>query len=213
MLTVIGKNLVYVTVIFALTGLGLSLWAVADRTNFTQEVANLSSGDKSQIGKLRIAREAEASELKSLLDQLASNSRNMPRGPDEIAANKDISVAAAKKEVTAIKAQLDALFNNLQLVTQARLNLIDETRTLRDKVQAEKDIGQQLRLIITPDENLQRQGQRSFWDTLSSLQVAKEEAERQTEAMLPDLYNAAIRLQSLELRRDGMQNQINNKPQ
>jgi hypothetical protein len=205
MLTVIGKNLVYVTVIFALTGLGLSLWAVADQTKF-----NLASDKlKSEITKAKTAQNAEADELKGLLNELAANGRSIPRGPDEIAANKDISVANALKEATQIDGQLADLSNKLNGDTIARVTLINEIRSLRDKVQGEKDIGQQLRLIITPDEPRKAQGQTSFWDTLSSLQVAKEDAERRTEAMQPDLYNAAIRLQSLELRLKGMKKELN----
>jgi len=37
------------------------------------------------------------------------------------------------------------------------------------------------------------------------LQVAKDEVERRTEAMQPDLYNAAVRLQNLQLRMKGLQ--------
>lgn len=209
MLTVIGKNLVYVMVIFALTGLGLSVWAVADQTKFKQEVDKLSSGPNSDIGKLNAARAAEAAELKTILDELVANRRNIPRGPDEIAANKDISVVNAEKEATQNVGQLPDLAGKLQVETLARVTLVNEMQSLRQKVQAEKDIGQQLRLLITPDENLKARGQSSFWDTISALQVAKEDVERRTEAMQPDLYNAAIRLQSLELRLRGMKEQGN----
>jgi hypothetical protein len=200
MLTVIGKNLVYLTVILSITGLGLSLWSAADRTDFKRQADTLNS----EIRKLTTARQVESEDLKTLLNQLAVGSRNIPRGPDELAANKDINVAAANKEAADIETQLKDLANKLQIDVQGRNTLFNEMQALRQKVQTEKDIGRDLRLIVTPDENLQRQGQRSFWDTVSSLQVAKDEAERRTEAMQPDLYNAAIRLQSLEMRLKGL---------
>ncbi len=196
MLTIIGKNLVYVTVIFSLTALGLSLWAAADDTKFGDRQTAVDQ----EIRKLNAAVSANQQELNSLWGDLQNKPRNLPRGPDEIAANKDIRLRDALAEIETIEKDLKAKTNNLQVDVQARISLINELQSLREKLQAEKDKGKELRLVITPDENLMRQGQRSYRDTIASLQVAKDEAERRTEAMQPNLYNAAIRLQSLELR-------------
>ena len=45
---------------------------------------------------------------------------------------------------------------------------------------------------------------RSYRDIIAALQVARDETDKRTEAMQPDLYNAAIRLQNLQQRLDGL---------
>jgi hypothetical protein len=196
MLTTIGKNLVYITVIFSVTALGLSLWAVADRTDFDKRSKEIQAESKVKRAKL----ENEKNELTNVVGQLQARNRPIPRGPDEIAANKDVTIAEANKQADEIEKQLADMTDKMQVDIQARISLINEMQLLRQKVQTAKDEGAQLRLITTPDENLQRQGHRSFRDIVASLQVATEEADRRTEAMQPDLYNAAIRLQNLEKR-------------
>jgi chromosome segregation ATPase len=200
MLTTIGKNLVYVAVVFSLTSLGLSLWAAADRTDFR----TLTSKIQAEKTVLQKEKDENIRELTDLLSQAASQTRNIARGPDEIAANKDISVKAALEEAAKNEQELKTLDGDLQVNIQARIERFNELQKTRQDVQKEKDVSKQLSLVITPDENLQRQGRRSFRDTIAALQVAKAEAERRIEAMQPDLYNAAIRLQSLQLRLDGL---------
>jgi len=200
MLTVIGKNLVYVTVVFSLAGLGLSLWSAADPTDFKGELKKTQD----EISRLKTAEAAEKEELKEALTTLAARTRKIPRGPDEIAANRDVTIADALKEVDQIDKDFKQIFDQMQVDITSRISLINEMQSLRSKLQAEKETGNALRQIITPDPAQVNAGQRAFRDIIASLQVAKDEVERRTENMQPELYNAAIRLQSLQLRLDSL---------
>jgi chromosome segregation ATPase len=200
MLTNFGKVLVYVSLVLSLVGLGVSIYAVADKTDYkayeTKLRAEVSAQDK--------AREAEVTELKALLTKITARDTKIARGPDEVAANKDVTIAEALKEAADVEQQLSQLAQNVQLDDQARRNLVNELQSLREKLRLEKETGNSLRLILYPDENLARQGFRSFRDIIASLQVAKDEVEKRIDGMQPDLYNAAIRLQSLQVRLDGL---------
>jgi hypothetical protein len=200
MLTLIGKNLVYVLVIFSLVGLGLSVWAVADQTNFTEEVKNINT----QISRMKTAENAEREELKQVLTILNTRVSKIPRGPDEIAANKDVSIADALKLADDDEKKLKDVLDKTNQAVIARIALINEMQTLRQKLQAEKETGNTLRTIITPEPAQVAVGHRAFRDIIASLQVAKDEVERRTEDMQPSLYNAAIRLQNLQQRYDSL---------
>jgi chromosome segregation ATPase len=204
MLTIIGKNLVFAVVIFSLAGLGLSLYSAADPTDFKGEFKKVQD----EISRLKTAEHYEKEELKEVLNTLSSRTRKIPRGPDEIAGNKDVTITDALKEVDDIEKKLKTIFDQQQQDVAARIALINEMQTLRAKLQQEKETGNTLRQIITPDPAQVNQGQRAFRDVIASLQVAKDEVERRTEAMQPDLYNAAIRLQSLQLRLASLQKRI-----
>lgn len=200
MLTTIGKNLVYLIVILSITGLGISLWAVADRTDFDA----LSKQIDTETRKARTAQEAERTQLEALLAKVAARDTKIARGPDEIAANKDKTIAEALADADTIEKQLKQIFDAQQVDITARISLINDLQSLREKLKAEKETGNNLRLIMTPDDARAREGQRSYRDTIAQLQVAKEEVEKRTEAMQPDMYNAAIRLQNLKQRLEGL---------
>lgn len=201
MLTTIGKNLVYLIVILSITGLGVSLWAVADKTDFDAYSKQLNNEGKKALE----AQALEIAQLQALLSKVAARDTKITRGPDEIAANKDKTIAEALKDADDIEKQLKQIVDAQQIDIQARNNLINELQSLRDKLRVEKETGNNLRLIMTPDDARTREGQRSYRDTIAQLQVAKEEVEKRTEAMQPDLYNAAIRLQNLQQRLKGLQ--------
>ncbi|MFT3878167.1 MAG: hypothetical protein QM703_00735 [Gemmatales bacterium] len=200
MLTTIGKNLVYLIVILSITGLGISLWAVADRTDFDALAKQLNS----ETATLRRAQATEMGQLEALLGKVAARDTKIARGPDEIAANKDKTVAEALKDADDLEKQIKKIDADLPADIQVRINLVNELQSLRDKLRVEKETGNGLRLIMTPDDARAREGQRSYRDTISQLQVAKEEAEKRTDAMQPDMYNAAIRLQNLQQRFEGL---------
>lgn len=201
MLTTIGKNLVYLIVILSIAGLGVSLWAVADKTDYDA----LSKQIKAETQKTVNAQGAEIAQLQGLLAKVAARDTKIPRGPDEIATNKDKTIAEALTEASEKEQKLKEIFDAQQVDITARISLINELQSLREKLRLEKETGNALRLIMSPDEALARQGQRSYRDIIASLQVAKEEVEKRTEAMQPDLYNAAIRLQNLQQRMKGLQ--------
>lgn len=201
MLTTIGKILVYATLVLSLVGLGISVWAVADTTDYKALVAKLNS----EITKENNARQFEVAQLDMLLKKIGARDTKIARGPDEIAANKDVTIADALKQAAEIEQQLKQLTDSVQVDITARNSLFNELQSLREKLRVEKETGNNLRLIMYPDEALARQGQRSFRDIIASLQVAKDEVEKRTEAMQPDLYNAAIRLQSLQVRLKGLE--------
>ena len=201
MLTTIGKILVYATLVLSLVGLGISVWAVADTTDYKALTAKLNS----EISKENSAREVERVQLEALLAKFNARTTKIARGPDEIAANKDITIAEALKEAADIEQQLKQISNNVTADISARDGLFNELQSLRSKLNAEKETGNNLRLIMYPDEARAREGQRSFRDIIASLQVAKDEVEKRTEAMQPDLYNAAIRLQILQARLKGLE--------
>ncbi len=201
MLTTIGKILVYATLVLSLVGLGISVWAVADTTDYKALVAKLNS----EITKENNARQFEVAQLDMLLKKISARDTKIARGPDEIAANKDVTIADALKQAAEIEQQLKQLTDSVQVDITARNSLFNELQSLREKLRVEKETGNNLRLIMYPDEALARQGQRSFRDIIASLQVAKDEVEKRTEAMQPDLYNAAIRLQSLQVRLKGLE--------
>jgi hypothetical protein len=200
MLTTIGKNLVYTIVILSITGLGISLWAVADRTDFDA----LSKQINAETAKARTAQATEIAQLEALLAKVAARDTKIPRGPDEIATNKDKTIAEALTEAEAIEKQLKDIFAAQQVDIQARISLINDLQALREKLRVEKETGNSLRLIMTPDDARIREGQRSYRDTIAQLQVAKEEVEKRTEAKQPEMYNAAIRLQNLQQRFEGL---------
>ncbi|HQR06232.1 MAG TPA: hypothetical protein PLN21_05395 [Gemmatales bacterium] len=200
MLTTIGKNLVYVIVILSITGLGISLWAVADRTDFKALSEQLVAED----GQVRKAQAAERAQLELLLSTVAARSTKIPRGPDEIAANKDMTIAKALEAADDLENEIKKIAADLPVDIQARISLINDLQALREKLRVEKETGNALRLIMTPDDARIRQGQKSYRDTIAQLQVAKEEVEKRTEAMQPDMYNAAIRLQNLQQRFEGL---------
>lgn len=200
MLTTIGKNLVYLIVILSITGLGISLWAVADRTDFDALSKQLQAEGKKAVD----AQGAEIAQLQALLAKVGARDTKIPRGPDEIAANKDKTIAEALNEADAIEKQLKDIFAAQQVDIQARISLINDLQALREKLRVEKETGNSLRLIMTPDDARIREGQRSYRDTIAQLQVNKEEVEKRTEAMQPDMYNAAIRLQNLQQRFEGL---------
>jgi hypothetical protein len=195
MLTTIGKILVYGTLVLSLVGLGISVWAVADTTDYKALTAKLNS----EINKENSARQVERDQLEALLNKFNARSTKIARGPDEIASNKDITIAEALKEAADIEVQLKQISNNVTVDISARDGLFNELQSLRNKLNAEKETGNNLRLIMFPN------GDRSFRDIIASLQVAKDEVEKRTEAMQPDLYNAAIRLQSLQARLKGLE--------
>ncbi len=201
MLTTIGKILVYATLVLSLVGLGVSLWAVADTTDYKVLIPKLNS----EISKENSAREVERQQLEALLAKFNARTTKIARGPDEIAANKDVTIAEALKEAADIEQQLKQISNTVTADISARDGLFNELQSLRNKLNAEKETGNNLRLIMYPDEARARLGERSFRDILASLQVAKEEVEKRTEAMKPDLYNAAIRLQNLQARLKGLE--------
>lgn len=201
MLTNIGKILVYATLVLSLVGLGISVWAVADTTDYRALTAKLNS----EISKENSAREVERVQLEALLAKFNARTTKIARGPDEIAANKDITIAEALKEAADIEQQLKQISNNVTADISARDGLFNELQSLRNKLNAEKETGNNLRLIMFPGPAQVRNGERSFRDIIASLQVAKDEVEKRTEAMQPDLYNAAIRLQSLQARLKGLE--------
>lgn len=200
MLTTIGKNLVYLIVILSITGLGISLWAVADRTDFDA----LSKQVGSEGALARRAQAVETAQLEALLAKVAARDTKIARGPDEIATNKDKTIAEALTEADAIEKQLKDIFAAQQVDIQARISLINDLQALREKLRVEKETGNALRLIMTPDDARIREGQRSYRDTIAQLQVAKEEVEKRTDARQPEMYNAAIRLQNLQQRFEGL---------
>lgn len=201
MLTTIGKNLVYLIVILSITGLGISLWAVADKTDFTVYTRELTDEGQKAVN----ARGAEMNQLKELLAKVAARDSKIPRGPDEIVSNKDKTIAEAITEADAIEKELKQIFDNQQVDITARISLINEMQSLREKLRLEKETGNNLSLVMNPNQILIQQGARSYRDIIASLQVAKDEVEKRTEAMQPDLYNAAVRLQNLKLRLEGLQ--------
>lgn len=200
MLTTIGKNLVYLIVILSLTGLGVSLWAVADKTEYGPYTTQINN----EIRRATAQKENERAQLKNILERYAARDTKIARGPDEIATNKDKTIAEALKEADDIEQQLKKIEGDKQVDIQARIALINEMQSLRDKLRQALETGNNLRLVMNPDEARAREGQRSYRDIIASLQVAKDEAEKRTEAMQPDLYNAAVRLQNLKLRLDGL---------
>lgn len=200
MLTIIGKILVFTTVIFSLVGLGLSIWSVADTTDFKGETDKV----KAQISRYETAKFNEMEELRQVLTTYNSKVSRIPRGPDEIAANKDVTVAQALDQSATNDADWRKVYDAMQSDITARIALMDEMQKLRQKLQAEKETGNTLRTIITPEPAQVQQGQRAFRDTIASLQVATTEVERRTEAMQPDLYNTAIQLQTQQLRQEGL---------
>ncbi|HQR42693.1 MAG TPA: hypothetical protein PLX97_08410 [Gemmatales bacterium] len=201
MLTTIGKTLVYTTLILSLVGLGMSVWAVADTTDYGKLTKSI--GD--EYNKLKKANDDEVATLKALLDKVLARDTRIPRGPEEIKNNKDVTIAEALKEAGDIEAELKKLFDSQQTDVLARRQLIDELSLLRSKLSQEKETGNNLRLIMYPDEARAREGQRSFRDIIASLQVAKEEVEKRIDGMQPDLYNSSIRLQNLLIRLKGLQ--------
>lgn len=201
MLTSFGKIMVYLSVILSIAGLGVSLWAVADKTDYKTYTQSLNN----EINRNNAARQMEMDQLKTVLEKVAARNTFIPRGPDEIAANKDKTIAEALKEADDIEQQLKKIFDEQQVDITARINLINEMQSLREKLRLEKETGNALRLVMYPDPAQIREGKRSFRDTIASLQVAKEEVEKRTEAMQPDLYNAAIRLQNLQQRLKGLE--------
>ncbi|HMO35846.1 MAG TPA: hypothetical protein PKA06_07385, partial [Gemmatales bacterium] len=166
MLTTFGKGLVYTSLIISLVGLGISLYAVADTTDYKPYTDKL----KAEITKANAASQIEMNELKGLLAKISARDTKIARGPDEIAANKDVTIAEALQEAADIEQQLKQLVENVQLDIQARGALFTEIQSLRDKLRIEKEIGNNLRLILYPDEERARQGQRSFRDIIASLQ-------------------------------------------
>lgn len=200
MLTTIGKNMVYLIVMLSIAGLGVSLWAVADTTDYKILVPQLEA----QGSRAVTAQGAEIAQLSYLLETVGTRTTKIARGPDEIAANKDKTIAEALKDADDLEIQIKKIDADLPVDIQARISLINDLQALRDKLRVEKETGNTLRLIMSPDDALIRQGARSYRDIIASLQVAKDEVEKRTEAMQPDLYNAAIRLQNLQQRLDGL---------
>lgn len=201
MLTTIGKILVYVTLVISLVGLGISVWSVADKTDFKV----LTNQINSEIQAANKARDSEIIQLTELINKVNARNTKIARGPDEIATNKDKTITEALSDAATNEAKLKEIFDSEQVDIAARINLINEMQSLREKLRLEKETGNNLRLIMYPDEAGIRAGDRSFRDTIASLQVAKEEVEKRTAAMQPDLYNAAIRLQNLQQRLKGLQ--------
>lgn len=201
MLTTIGKILVYVTLVISLVGLGVSLWAVADKTDYKVVISQLDT----EINTANTARKNEVEQLGNLINKINARDTKIARGPDEIVSRKDISIAEALAESDAIEKQLKDIVGLQQLDEQKRLSIINDLQANRDALRQAKELGNNLRLVMYPDEARVREGERSFRDQIASLQVAKEEVERRTAAMQPDLYNAAIRLQNLQQRLKGLQ--------
>lgn len=201
MLTTIGKNLVYLIVIISITGLGISLWSVADKTDFTAYTKQI----RDEGSKALTTRANEIAELRSLLDTIAKRETKIARGPDEIASNKDVTISQALTQADDLEKELKKIDDAQQVDIQARISLINDMQSLREKLRLEKETGNNLRLVMNPDEARIREGYRSYRDIIASLQVAKDEVEKRTEAMQPDLYNAAIRLQNLKLRKEGLE--------
>lgn len=201
MLTTIGKILVYVTLVISLVGLGVSLWAVADKTDYKVLISQLDT----EINTANTARKNEVEQLGNLINKINARDTKIARGPDEIVSRKDISIAEALAESDAIEKQLKDIVGLQQLDEQKRLSIINDLQANRDALRQAKELGNNLRLVMYPDEARVREGERSFRDQIASLQVAKEEVERRTAAMQPDLYNAAIRLQNLQQRLKGLQ--------
>ena len=200
MLTTIGKNMVYLIVILSITGLGVSLWAVADKTDYKILVPQLEAEGK----RAATAQGAEIAQLKDLLTRVAARDTKIARGPDEIVANKDKTIAEALKDADDLEKQLKKIEGDLPVDIQARISIINDLQALREKLRIEKETGNNLRLIMSPDDARAREGARSYRDIIASLQVARDETDKRTEAMQPDLYNAAIRLQNLRQRLDGL---------
>lgn len=200
MLTTIGKSLVYFIVILSITGLGISLWAVADKTDFGAYTKKLGEEGTKAV----TVQGNETAQLKELLAKYRARDTKIARGPDEIASNKDLTIKQALEEADKLEGQLRQVFANQDDI-QARINLVNDLQSLREKLRVEKETGNELRLVMNPDEARARLGQRSYRDIIASLQVAKDEAEKRTEAMQPDLYNSAIRLQNLQQRLKGLQ--------
>jgi hypothetical protein len=201
MLTIIGKTLVYSTLILSLVGLGVSVWAVADTTDYKVLIPKINDEIVKEEQKVRQDKEL----LKAVVEKSRARTTTIPRGPDELKANKDVTIAEAESESADNEKKLTDIFGETQLDVQARINLINELQSLRNKLAQEKETGNNLRLIMYPDEARARDGQRSFRDIIASLQVAKEEVEKRITGMQPDLYNSSIRLQNLLLRQKGLQ--------
>jgi hypothetical protein len=153
---------------------------------------------------MKTAENAEREELKQVLTILNTRVSKIARGPDEIAGNKDVSIADALKMADDDEKKLKEVLDKTNQAVIARIALINEMQTLRQKLQAEKETGNTLRTIITPEPAQVALGQRAFRDIIASLQVAKDEVERRTEDMQPALYSAAIRLQNLQQRYDSL---------
>ena len=154
MLTTIGKNMVYLIVILSITGLGISLWAVADKTDYDALTKQLNA----EGSRAATARGAEIAQLKDLLTKVAARDTKIARGPDEMVANKDKTIAEALKDADDLEAQIKKIDADLPVDIQARINLINDLQATREKLRAEKETGNNLRLIMSPDDVRAREG-------------------------------------------------------
>ncbi|MCS6977989.1 MAG: hypothetical protein NZM31_13410 [Gemmatales bacterium] len=151
-MTVLGKVMVFVTLVVSLTGLGVALWVAVDYRDWKGEWDALNR----EITQLEIARQREEIALRDLLIEIKSGQRKMPWNPQTLLGAGDPSaepptVAALRKQIQDLVAENQRKLDEANSLQTRLLSAIDLVTKARQETEAAQVEQARLREEITPD--------------------------------------------------------------
>ncbi len=152
LMTVLGKAMVFFTLIVSLTGLGVALWVAIDKRDWKGEWDALNR----EIVQLEIARQREEAALRDLLIEIKSGQRKMPWNPQTLLGAGDPNaepptVAAVRKEIQDLVAENQRKLDEANSLQTRLLSAIDLVTKARQETEAAQLEQTRLREEITPD--------------------------------------------------------------
>lgn len=190
-MNVLGRALVFLTVMVSLTGLGLAIWLFIDYRDWDKTVKDINQ----EIERRRFAKRLEEDALTQVMMEIRRGDRLMPTDVQSRLTQE--RPPAVSKTVQQAKAELEQLSEaNKKLLDEATslqvdyLAVVGQLARARDETMAALAEQRNLREQIKPENPDQKPLRDLTGDALAAMQAAQAGQER----IRPDLVNERAKL-------------------